>query len=251
MINFLKSFIRKIHIQSKLRKFDKFHSKETDHKFDYVSRLRTNGIFLDPNFFQKSNIAQKILSQFDAIDSKIINNIIESNYDKSGVKSFKNYLTDFFNKEDLLRFAYQEIILNEIKQYFGFAPHLRYVSVWLDHGVSNINSQDTQLFHRDSDDLYLIKIFFYLTNVDMTNGPFQYIEKSHKNSWKDYKIDILNKKFGNEIFSGCANRGSLIICDTNGFHRGLKIEKKNYRVLLTINYTSSHPKHGFLKEIIQ
>ena len=44
-------------------------------------------------------------------------------------------------------------------------------------------------------------------------------------------------------------KGILILCDTNGYHRGLT-PITGYRAMLTINYFSNNPKNGFLKNII-
>ena len=96
----------------------------------------------------------------------------------------------------------------------------------------------------------IIKVFFYLNDVNINNGPFQYIKYSHKESWIDYKNDFLLNKFAGNIFSCEAKKGALILCDTNGYHRGLTLKKKNYRVMLTVNYTSQSPRWGKLEKII-
>ena len=249
-MDFLKLLIRKIKIQFKLKYFDKFKKKNDDHNFFYVTDLRETGIFLDKHFLSKSDIGKKIINQFESINKKTLVDMIEKNYYVNSTKSFKQYLTNYFYTQDLIDFANQETILKEVGQYFGFKPYLRYISVWLDHSTSAQDSKDTQLFHRDSDDLYLIKVFFYLNDVDINNGSFQYIKYSHKKSWLDYKNDFLLDSFANNIVSCEAKKGSLILCDTNGYHRGLKIKEKNYRALLTINYTSKSPKWGRLQKIV-
>jgi len=39
----------------------------------------------------------------------------------------------------------------------------------------------TQFFHRDPEDVNLLKLFIPLNKINLENGPFQFISKSHKN----------------------------------------------------------------------
>ena len=250
MIDALKTVNRKIKIKSKLRKFNKFKFKENDSDFLYVKNLREKGLCLDPDFLSKSASGKKIINQFNSINQSTLLDIFNENQNKKSVKSFKSYLTRFFNKQDLIDFANQDLILREVRQYFGFEPYIRYISVWLDYSTNDNQPKDTQIFHRDSDDVHLIKVFFYLNDVNINNGPFQYIKYSHKKSWIDYKNDFLLNKFAGNIFSCEAKKGTLILCDTNGYHKGLTLKEKNYRVMLTVNYTSQSPRWGKLEKII-
>ncbi len=131
-------------------------------------------------------------------------------------------------------------------QYFGFKPSLRYASLWLDTPVKNQDAKETQLWHRDPDDIFLLKVFIYLNDVNKENGPHSFVPESHRTPWNGSPrnsnfsasngIDIIGKA------------GTIIIADTNGLHRGLKPEK-NHRLLLTLNYTSSSPRSPFRENL--
>lgn len=103
-------------------------------------------------------------------------------------------------------------------------------------------------WHRDNTILKYPKAMLYLSDVDNTNGYFEYIKGSHdikgiikllykkniKPSQATFSEEEIEKKFNNdsifkrENFFG--NAGTLIIFDGRGIHRGtpLKINKKRY-----------------------
>jgi hypothetical protein len=108
---------------------------------------------------------------------------------------------------------------------------------------------DTRPFHADS---YggQYKAFVYLTDVpDKSYGPFAYIPESHKSSFlKRKSTSMLNKIKDNPptdaIFYDqdkaiycTAPKGTLIISNQAGYHRGTPQEKGHTRVLVNTSYT--------------
>ena len=256
MLSKIKSQIRKF--KYKLRFNSKFQCRENDEKFYHVNNLRSEGFSIDKSFLKKSNIAQKIIECYEKIPEEEINQIISSNNNKefvrdgaedTNIKSFKKKITNYFNEDDLYEFANQNVLLSEIEQYFGFAPKLRYISVWVDFPITYNTPTWSQLFHRDNDDYHLVKVFFYLNHVSEQNGPFQFLNKTHYDSWENFspnKLSLFQKK---NLKSAIGEKGMLILCDTNGYHRGLT-PAAGHRAMLTVNYVSNNPKPGFLKNII-
>jgi hypothetical protein len=109
-----------------------------------------------------------------------------------------------------------------------------------------------QGWHRDRHDFKQTKSILYLSDVGEKNGPFQYIEKSHKphqiirdslyygndileNRISDQCIDTLIQSRPNRLKTFCAKAGALILADVRGVHRGMPI-CEGYRYALT-NYT--------------
>jgi len=90
----------------------------------------------------------------------------------------------------------------------------------------------------------------YLSDVDINNGPFSYIEKSHsrmsqaitlfffkffsKNMtrYSENLIKIICKIFNYKIKNFTGTKGTCIVFDSSGLHRGLDI-KSGERVALT------------------
>ena len=58
---------------------------------------------------------------------------------------------------------------------------------------------------------------------------------NRKYRWED---DYIEKKYGkSSIFSATSYIGDIIIADTTGFHKGKKLNK-NFRTMLTLNYST-------------
>ena len=82
-----------------------------------------------------------------------------------------------------------------------------------------------------------LKVLLYLTEVKEENGPFQYIPKSFH--WSHHLLyakhvdqyqyseeeieDLLKKKKGDTIKT--ITKGTLVVFNTNGIHRGKPIEE--------------------------
>jgi len=112
-------------------------------------------------------------------------------------------------------------------------------------------------WHRDSF-LPQFKALAYLSDVERENGPFQYVIGSHLGRSKlrdafsrersargsprygDADIERYLKVNGAQIETVLGKKGSVILCDTSGIHRGSPITK-GCRYALT-NYYQYHPK---------
>ncbi len=106
-----------------------------------------------------------------------------------------------------------------------------------------------QLFHQDKEFIKFVKIFIYLTDVDEKNGPHEYISGSHKdysnNTPENYKMsdrlsdEYLKTKYSAERFNSFTGEaGTIIITDSNGFHKGKPL-LEGQRLLLQLEFASS------------
>ena len=113
----------------------------------------------------------------------------------------------------------------------------------------NRSVRTTRDFHADT---YSgkFKSFVYLTNVpDRSYGPFSYVKGSHRSSKAKRKVSKLaNKVKGNpstnavfydadNVIYGTAPKGTLIIANQSGYHRGHPQEEGRERMLMTASYT--------------
>lgn len=226
---------------------------EKDINFPLAKQLRLEGIVQINDFHTKSIAANKILTYYDNLDKKLLKNKINIRSTNNIKNSFKTRCAELFNKKDLFNLANDKIILENIKQYFGFKPVLRFLSVWIDYPNPEANNEIlTQNFHRDPEDFRLIKVFLLLNDINENNGPFEFINSSHLHPWKNYYKQNKTKDIyykNNKITSCTGKRGTLIMADTNGLHRGKKI-KKNFRVMAVINYVSHKPRLPFLDSVL-
>ena len=148
-----------------------------------------------------------------------------------------------------LRFGLDKRMLDVANAYLGMWTKLEYVDVWYTPPVETGDRRSSQRWHRDFNDRHLLKAFLYLSDVDADAGPFEYVPRSapggeldHLWPWRPLGSNYppegeLEAKIAERAVSFTAPRGTLIFCNTSGFHRGGFAVGKP-RVLATVTYSS-------------
>jgi Phytanoyl-CoA dioxygenase (PhyH) len=148
-----------------------------------------------------------------------------------------------------LRLGLNQRLLDIANTYLGMWTKLEYVDVWYTPPVEDGDRRSSQRWHRDFNDRHLLKAFLYLGDVDEESGPFEYVPRSapggeldHLWPWRPLgdnypPEDELDKKIARRAVSFTAPKGTLIFCNTSGFHRGGFAVGKP-RVLATVTYSS-------------
>jgi hypothetical protein len=181
----------------------------------------------------------------------------------------KNFLVELIKWEQehtagspLLRVGLDRKLLEIVSLYLGMWPRLQAIGAWLNFPTDD-EAKESQLWHRDGDDLRLIKVFIYLNDIDGECGPFSYIPKTQpfgayagtmpkqKNPGR-VTDDEMRDAIPPEAWRVCTGPAhTMILADTTGYHRGGKPVKGN-RILITYTYTSGTPfknrKHSVLHE---
>jgi hypothetical protein len=151
----------------------------------------------------------------------------------------------------LLRLALDKKLLEIVSLYLGMWPRLHAIGAWLNFPSADAPKQ-AQLWHRDPEDLQLIKVFIYLVDVDNNCGPFSYIPKTHPFSSgaalvpkhadkKRITDDEMQAAIPVGRWITCTGpANTMILADTVGYHRGGKPTVGN-RILITFTYTSGSP----------
>ena len=114
----------------------------------------------------------------------------------------------------------------------------------------------SQQWHRDPEDLHVVKVFLYFSDVDETAGPFEYVPGSTGNGkyanlfpWgKNDEWYPPVEKFDRKVPEAdrllvTAPAGTIVICDTSGFHRG-GYARTTPRILSTHTYVSPSSTWG-------
>jgi ectoine hydroxylase-related dioxygenase (phytanoyl-CoA dioxygenase family) len=128
---------------------------------------------------------------------------------------------------------------------------LEYVDFWYSVPVGADSGRiQSQRWHRDFDDRHLLKAFLYLVDVDAETGPFEFVAGSARGRtaadfypWypgspaypPDREFDAAVDAADIKTFTAPA--GTLLLCNTSGFHRGGFATGKP-RVLATATYCS-------------
>src|SRR5436305_3646821 len=148
-----------------------------------------------------------------------------------------------------LRLGVDSRLLDVANEYLQMWSKLEYVDVWYTPPADADERRSSQRWHRDFNDRHLLKAFLYLTDVEADAGPFEYVPRSapggeldHLWPWRPLGDNYppeedLEEKVGERSVSFVAPKGTLIFCNTSGFHRGGFAVGKP-RVLATVTYSS-------------
>ena len=152
-----------------------------------------------------------------------------------------------------LRIALDPTLLDLANTYLGLWSKLEYVDLWYTPPTAVEDRRSSQRWHRDYNDRLLLKAFVYLVDVDEEGGPFEYVPSSFPGGplgdlwpWapggKDAyppgeELDRRLEEAGARIETFAAPRGTLILCNTAGFHRG-GFARSKPRALATWTYAS-------------
>lgn len=169
-------------------------------------------------------------------------------------------------RDQFIRFATANTILRAVSGYLKILPKFRMFSlhstILMPPDAPKVFSQN---WHRDPDDLKLVKVFLYLSDVTSNkDGPFMYIRGSQFGGWQHIfpqrptkrpypPAGAIEPTVAKKDIKICTGRaGTLIFCDTSGFHRGghsvgsqrrimfagtfvtqagFKIYKRNYKII--------------------
>jgi hypothetical protein len=148
-----------------------------------------------------------------------------------------------------LRLGLNTRMLDIANAYLGMWAKLEYVDVWYTPPVEDPERRSSQRWHRDFNDRHLLKAFLYLVDVDEEAGPFEYVprtapgnELDHLWPWRPLGDNYppeeeLAEKIADRTVSFTAPKGTIIFCNTCGFHRGGFATGKA-RALATVTYSS-------------
>lgn len=151
-----------------------------------------------------------------------------------------------------LRIGLSPALLDTVSAYLGLWPKLNYVDAWytIPSPVER-QAQASQRWHRDPEDQRLVKVFLYLSDVDAGAGPLEYVRGSHgRGRWSglwpnpdpgtasyppEGELEARIPAADRVLATGPA--GTLIFCDTHGFHRG-GLATRQARVFATWSFVT-------------
>jgi hypothetical protein len=148
-----------------------------------------------------------------------------------------------------LRAGINARLLDVANAYLELWSKLEYVDVWYTPPAGGDERRSSQRWHRDFNDRHLLKAFLYLVDVDEETGPFEYVPRSAPGGeldrlwpWRplgeNYPPDgELAKHIDGRSVTFTAPKGTLIFCNTAGFHRG-GFARAKPRVLATWTWDS-------------
>lgn len=152
-----------------------------------------------------------------------------------------------------LRIGVDRRILDVVNSYLGLWSKLQYLDRWYTVPVKREGRVNSQNWHRDPEDKRMLKVFLFFSEVDEAAGPFQYIPGSsqfkgtkYSHLWptsqrnRDYPPSTELERVipSSEWITCTCPPGTLVFCDTTGFHRG-GFATARERALAVWMYTSA------------
>lgn len=130
-------------------------------------------------------------------------------------------------------------VLGVAKEYLGCQPTIS--GLRIDWSCPASGAGYVQRFHRDYDDWKIVKLFIYLSDVDDSSGPHEFVATSHKHSGQfraiPYKQEDLEQKYGRDkLVRVVGPRGTSFMVDTWGIHKG-NVPVTGNRMMLQIQYS--------------
>ena len=131
-----------------------------------------------------------------------------------------------------LRLGTNPRLLDLANAYLEMWSKLEYVDVWYTPPAGADDRRSSQRWHRDFNDRHLLKAFIYLVDVDEETGPFEYVPRSAPGGeldrlwpWRPLgdnypPEDEFAKELDGRSLTFTAPKGTIIFCNTSGFHRG-------------------------------
>jgi Phytanoyl-CoA dioxygenase (PhyH) len=131
-----------------------------------------------------------------------------------------------------LRLGVNPRLLDLANAYLQMWSKLEYVDVWYTPPAGGDERKSSQRWHRDFNDRHLLKAFLYLVDVDEETGPFEYVPRSAPGGeldrlwpWRPLgenypPEDEFAERVNGRSVTFTAPKGTIILCNTSGFHRG-------------------------------
>jgi len=134
--------------------------------------------------------------------------------------------------------------------YLGLRSTLRAIDLWLTVPTGGPAIQ-TQLWHRDADDIVNVKMFVYFTDVVRGAGPLCYALRTHPFGSRRHVPDhddqgrstdeqLATVVPGSEWIYCEGGPGTVVLADTCGYHKQTK-PTSDERLLLVAHYVSGTP----------
>jgi hypothetical protein len=214
---------------------------QTQYKVELEEKLNFETPCLAQNRINPQIHKEEIDNKFTYFNDELLNRGIAFSNDE--VTSYDNVLQQFrpsilktYIPHDKFYFKtwLHPEILPVIEAYMGLRPHL--MEAYIRRSFPSEYKVMNNYWHRDANNKkYLLKVFIFLSDCEIDNGPHEYIAGSLKDSnltgynyFSDEEVDSIFPPDSPSRIKGVAKAGSILIEDTRGLHRAVT-PKKEFR----------------------
>lgn len=158
--------------------------------------------------------------------------------------------SDLLDQPDVQDLLADLSLLCLVQEYLGCEPKADVLSMWWHTAFQDHpDSMAAQYFHFDMDRFKWLKVFIYLTDVGPDNGPHAFVRGSHRTGaiprhlldrgyvrLTDEEVAANFTAEGINTFT--APRGTIIVEDTRGLHKGVHV-RDGARLILQLQFSNS------------
>lgn len=154
------------------------------------------------------------------------------------------------NNPDVQALLADPTLLALAQRYLGARPRADVLSMWWHTNYhTQPDSMAAQFYHFDLDRIKWFKVFIYLTDVGPDDGPHSFIEGSHRTGAIPARMlrkgyvrlsdeEVLGHYGRERAIEFTAPRGTIIVEDTRGLHKG-KAVSGHSRLVLQLQFSNS------------
>lgn len=229
------------------RKRFESHPPDLDHiQRETVERLRTEGLCVVPFTKLFSEELWQELADDAAGFTREMESQVSDGSDPEAIGSEKKPFGRRSAREALtldgpwLRLGASSRMLDIVNSYLRLWAKLTYGDQWYSPPRgSEADRVGSMRWHRDFNDKHLVKVFIYLCDVDEGTGPLEYVPGSARQGpyvdewpWRPLSEHYPSQEELGDRIPESAMRtltgptGSIIFCNTSGFHRGGYVTEK-------------------------
>ena len=233
--NIMSDFMKELYGLNTFDISNKLIFKNIKNSFGEINnKLNQDGYFIT-NIDEKicDNIVKKLdnFKFIDRITNKLLNYKDINKNKKYGNTFWINKMSDVLNTNEIINLITDTTLLQIVQNFLGCKPILTQTNLWksINNSFDDIKlSKSAQLFHRDFDNEKWLKIFIYLNDININNGPHCYV-KGSQNKIINNKITresdnfIKNNYNPNDIIYHCGKKGTVIFENTRGYHKGTPV----------------------------
>ncbi|MEK8045026.1 phytanoyl-CoA dioxygenase family protein [Ideonella margarita] len=157
---------------------------------------------------------------------------------------------DLLNHPDVQALLADGSLLEVVQEYLGCEPLADVLSMWWHTNYhTQPDAEAAQFFHFDMDRFKWLKIFIYLTDVGPENGPHAFVRGSHQTgAIPDHILrrgyvrltdeEVAEHYPAKDVLAFSAPRGSIILEDTRGLHKGAHVTGAP-RLILQLQFSNT------------
>ena len=208
----------------------------------YAEELASDGYLSFDGYFAKNNNLHEICQLLDKASQEI--------HRQEETNSFRVTLNEneVLSSKLLNNILADTFLMNIVREYLGSKPIIDLVTAWRLVPLENYSiqtlSHDALLYHIDMDRSLFLKLFVYLNDVDLGNGPHCYVPRTHMQQLPQ-SINQDRRYEESEIYSLniqpnviCGKAGTVIIGDTHCLHKGC-IPIERHRDIFQVEFAIS------------